>query len=353
MKRINKNRYPIKNGQTGGNKELDDVCKRNGFPIIEYVLPKKDKIIVIGDLHGDWNVMKKCLMIAKVIDDNNNWIAKPNTVVVQVGDQLDGLRPMSNGIVSNPNNIYDISIMLYLNDLHKKAIKKDKNSGVYGLIGNHEIMNVDDPFNAITYINKNDVEVFNGQNELMDELNYITKEGFNSNRIECFKPGNPCAVLLACTRNSIMKIGNNLFVHAGLVKEFAEKHNIHQVNDYVKGWLLGKIDKELKYDIIRGSTDLTFASSPFWTRLYDIDDMDGFKFDDGKTICKKFEDVQNVYNFGNMIIGHSVQLEGINSICNKKIWKIDVGLSKCFEGIPNKKTQILEIINDNEFHILE
>lgn len=353
MKRTGKSRYPLKkNHQLGGNPELDAICKRDGFPIIEYILPKKDRIIAIGDLHGDWIVMKKCLIIAKVIDEDDNWIANPNTVVIQVGDQLDGKRVFGENTVINPDDIYDISIILYLNDLHRKAQEKDINSGVYGLIGNHEIMNVDDPLNAFAYINSKDIEVFNDGNDLMKKLKYTPIENIDTNRITCFKPGNPCAVLLACTRHSIMKIGNNLFVHGGLVKEFAEKHNIKQVNEYVKGWLLGKINKEMNYDIIKGSTDLTFAESPFWTRLYDINEIEQLKFDN-KTICQKFEDVKNVYNFDNMIIGHTIQENGINSVCNNKLWKIDVGLSKCFDKIPNKKLQILEIINDNEFHILE
>ena len=142
-----------------------------------------------------------------------------------------------------------------------------------------------------------------------------------------------------------MKIGNNLFVHGGLVNDFVKKYNIHQANDSVKGWLLGNIDEEIKYDIIRGSTNLTYALSPFWTRLYDLPEHD-------KDMCKMVDNIRGIYEFDNMIIGHSVQLDGINNICNNKIWRIDIGLSKCFEGIPNKQIQILEIINDNEFHIL-
>jgi hypothetical protein len=345
MKRTSKSRYYIKKGQVGGNPELDAICKKDGFPIIEYILPKKNRIIAIGDLHGDWEVMKKCLIISKIIDDDDNWIAEPNTVVIQVGDQLDGKRQLDIEQVKNPDDIYDISIMLYLNDLHQKAQEKDKNSGVYGLLGNHEIMNVDDPYNASLYMNIRDTHVFNSINNLTKRLKYEPIEGSKMNRINCFKPGNPCARLLACTRHVIMKIGNNLFVHGGLVNDFVKKYNIHQANDSVKGWLLGKIDEEIKYDIIRGSTNLTYALSPFWTRLYDLPEHD-------KDMCKMVDNIRGIYEFDNMIIGHSVQLDGINNICNNKIWRIDIGLSKCFEGIPNKQIQILEIINDNEFHIL-
>ena len=50
------------------------------------------RIIVIGDLHGDIAMLCSCLYMANIIDTNMEWIAEPrNTVVVQIGDQLDSL----------------------------------------------------------------------------------------------------------------------------------------------------------------------------------------------------------------------------------------------------------------------
>jgi hypothetical protein len=57
----------------------------------KFVLPKVARIIVIGDIHGDWERMIKLLNIAKLIDKDDNWIGG-NTVVVQVGDQIDRCR---------------------------------------------------------------------------------------------------------------------------------------------------------------------------------------------------------------------------------------------------------------------
>ena len=51
-----------------------------------------NKIIAIGDIHGDYIIFIELLKLAKVIDSNLNWVGK-DTYVVQLGDTLDGKRP--------------------------------------------------------------------------------------------------------------------------------------------------------------------------------------------------------------------------------------------------------------------
>ena len=60
------------------------ICKSN----FDGILPK-ERIIVIGD-YADYNKQTNFIKL-KLIDNNNNWIAEPkNTIVVQLGDILDG-----------------------------------------------------------------------------------------------------------------------------------------------------------------------------------------------------------------------------------------------------------------------
>ena len=59
-----------------------------------------------------------------------------------------------------------------------------------------------------------------------------------------------------------------------------------------------------------------------------------------------------------MILGHSPQFmydKGINSACNDKIWRVDVGASRAFGSVddPNRKVQVLVIENDNKFNVLD
>ena len=49
------------------------------------------RIVAVGDVHGDYDQMVKCLKANGVIDDSNKWIGG-KTHLVQVGDILDAAR---------------------------------------------------------------------------------------------------------------------------------------------------------------------------------------------------------------------------------------------------------------------
>jgi hypothetical protein len=74
-------------------KEWEKIYKEKctNFNQLPSVLPPVKRIIVIGDLHGDWEMTIKSLKVASVINDKLNWIGK-ETVIVQVGDQIDRCR---------------------------------------------------------------------------------------------------------------------------------------------------------------------------------------------------------------------------------------------------------------------
>lgn len=45
-----------------------------------------------------------------------------------------------------------------------------------------------------------------------------------------------------------------------------------------------------------------------------------------------------------MVVGHTPQRNGINSVCDGDVWRIDVGLSRAFaEAYPSRRTEVLEI----------
>ena len=51
-----------------------------------------NRIIAIGDIHGDYAIFIELLKLAKVINNKLEWIGK-DTYVIQLGDTLDGKRP--------------------------------------------------------------------------------------------------------------------------------------------------------------------------------------------------------------------------------------------------------------------
>ena len=114
----------------------------------QLVLLKKHlkRIVVLGDLHGDWNATIKSLIKAKLIDSNNHlkWIGE-ETILVQLGDQVDRCRldkgPCHMEGATKNDEASDIKILKYFTDLHNQAIKDG--GAVYSILGNHEVMNVD------------------------------------------------------------------------------------------------------------------------------------------------------------------------------------------------------------------
>lgn len=68
-----------------------EKCDKYDVDSQPFVLPAAKRIIVLGDIHGDWDMLIKTLKIGNLIDSDNNWIGN-DTVVVQVGDQVDRCR---------------------------------------------------------------------------------------------------------------------------------------------------------------------------------------------------------------------------------------------------------------------
>src|SRR6187551_1519251 len=57
-------------------------------PDPSFQLPAAERVIAIGDLHGDVSALRAALRLAGAIDEAGKWIGK-SLVVVQTGDQLD------------------------------------------------------------------------------------------------------------------------------------------------------------------------------------------------------------------------------------------------------------------------
>jgi hypothetical protein len=50
--------------------------------------PAAERVVAVGDLHGDIGSMREALRLAGAIDDKDRWVGE-KLVLVQVGDQLD------------------------------------------------------------------------------------------------------------------------------------------------------------------------------------------------------------------------------------------------------------------------
>lgn len=329
------------------------------------ILPQVDRIIVIGDIHGDFKLLKESLKLAKVIDDHDKWIGG-ETIVVQVGDQIDRCRYKDKPCNEKGSTVDDEGndwiILQYMTDLHNKA--KKLNGAVYSLIGNHELMNVDGDFRYVSY---EGLEEFNLEKYKKDEdfIKYFKEKHKDREptgddiRRWMFSPGNPISNFLACTRKIAIIIGSNLFVHGGILPHIANKYNIESINVLLTLFLLKKIKKS-KYKDILGNKSRT----PLWTR--------DFAKASGERCDKLLDPLKEIYNVNNIYVGHTPMMtKGITSLCDKRIWLTDYGASTAFNPFDEinkkikidklkfsnrsdiRKVQVLEILNDTQINIIK
>jgi len=361
---------PLDSSEERKLEEEEKIYKKycSKYERIPHILPKTERIIAIGDIHGDMQLTIDCLKLAKVINDDYEWIAEPpETIVVQIGDQVDRCRPTQTLKCDNPeatpfDESSDIKILEFFSELNNKARKKG--GYVISLLGNHEILNVDGNMDYVSY---------EGIKQFENEENPETGQKFESGleaRRYLFKNGNKYAKYLACTRQTAIIIGSNLFVHAAILPDLAKKFKINELNLLIKKWLLGIINNSDKIKGIGKLSDILFnyEKSPFWPRF--LGNLPPNVSIEDETCVDYLVEPLDLYNCNNMIIGHTPQpftknKTGINVTCRyedkdikKGVWRIDVGSSLGFENFKNKKIkkntkpQVLEILNDNEFKIL-
>ena len=258
---------------------------------IIYEYPHTDRVIVIGDVHGDLKRFKNILLDAKIINTNIEWIAEPqNTIVVQLGDQVDSLN--RSPFVPEWEVLDDTEIVKFTNFLDNLA--KSKGGRVISLIGNHEFMNT------------------------IGNYSYVSAKSLESTerRREQFNPKGSMASLLCC-RPIVLKIGELFFCHAGLKKhhlDVLEKYNKHisYINVIWKNYMLnGQVqieDKEI-FDKI-----LLDFDGILWTR----------EFDDLQTTQNSL----NKLGCGFMFVGHTT-VDSIKCM-GGLVWYVDTGLSRAY-----------------------
>lgn len=287
------------------------------------------RIIVIGDLHGDFKTCTDVLLLSKVVDINLNWVGG-DTVVVQVGDQIDRCRPINNKCDLEDDEDSDIKILQLFTKLDKQA--RIYGGYVISLLGNHEIMNI---MGNMSYVSNMGIKGFINYKD--PKTNKIINDGLEA-RKHAFSIGNEYGNFLACTRIGILVVGKHIFAHAGILPEFIKKYEIknindlYKINDMIKNWLLG-YSKSIDQSI-------------FWNRIY------GSNFI-STSVCDNSKVILNLLKVGKMIIGHTPQ-NNINNVCTETIWRVDTGMSRAFDSLINKvnRIQVLEILNDNIYNIL-
>jgi hypothetical protein len=226
------------------------------------------RIVIIADVHSDYDRFNKILKNAKILDKNDKWIADNGTLLVQLGDQIDRKHIDRHDI----SNKHHFKITYYTDYLKNVAI--NHNSNFISLIGNHELMNID------KIRNKTDIQK------------------------------------IIAERPVLLKINNYIFCHGGFTKlhyDFMKSYNkeIDDINKiwkkYVMNYSLSNDEEKLLNFLILDSTN---------SILYIRKELDT-------------KELLHYLNIEYMFVGHS-ETESIH--LKNKVWYLDQMLKTAFDN---------------------
>lgn len=263
------------------------------------------RIVAFGDVHGDLEATRQALRLAGAIDETDHWVGG-DLVVVQTGDQLD-------------RGDQEQAIMELLDRLRDEA--RAAGGAVHVLNGNHELMQARPD---LRYVTEGGFEDFQDAVTITEEDSLLLAfETDQRARVESFRPGGPYALLLA-EQPVILVLQGNVFVHGGVLPMHLD-YGVDRINQEVRDWLLGTGEPP---DFIHTS------KSPTWARNYsdEVDSLD----------CLQLSQVLESLGAERMIVGHTVQENGIGPLCDGMVWCIDSGMSDYYGG----RVEVLEIDGD-------
>ena len=265
--------------------------------------PAPERLVAIGDLHGDLMVTRTTLRLAKLIDEADHWIGG-STVLVQTGDQID-------------RGDDDRAIIDLFEQLRMEA--EAAGGAIHILNGNHELMNAAQDFR---YVTPGAFASFKDEKSA-DDARFVALPLAQRARAAAFAPGGPYALILA-KRNTIVVVGDTVFVHGGVLPSIV-KYGIGKFNSEIRAWLRGERERP---------EQAIGPDSPVWSRHYSLHTE--------SEDCASMDETVQLLSTKRMVVAHTVQ-EYINATCDFHLWRIDVGMSSYYGGRPS----FLEIVGDS------
>ena len=272
-----------------------------------FALPAVPKLVALGDLHGDLAATRAALKLAGAIDDQDHWVGGTLTVV-QNGDQID-------------RGDQDRAILELFERLADEA--RAAGGAVHALNGNHELMNAQGDLRYVTEGAMKDFEGVGGLDLRSPRLASMPAAG--RARAAAFMPGGPYARKIA-DRKVILMVGDTVFAHAGVLPAHV-RYGVGKMNRETAAWLEGQSASP--------PAAVLAEDGPVWTRRYGSKEL-------GADDCEVLGRALEGRGAKRMVVGHTVQKEGITSGCEGRVWRVDVGMSAYYGGKP----AVLEIAGE-------
>jgi len=236
------------------------------------------RIVAVGDVHGDYDKMVKCMKANRVIDGSNKWIGG-KTHLVQTGDILD----------KGPESKKAMDLLM---DLEQQATAAG--GAVHSLIGNHESFILRGRYDSLY---RTEPESYGGMEAFKKVMAADGKYG-----------------QWIRSHNTVIKINDILFLHGGLSPRYAVKS-------------LQTLNKEVVESLGRDVAE--DRDGPLLTR-------DMGEGDENKVKAALEPAIKN-FGIRHIVIGHTVTSSKVIQLkADGAVIMIDVGMSRTND--PNNPT---------------
>lgn len=294
-----------------------------------------EKIVAIGDIHGDYDHFERILRGIGLVDEELNWNGG-KTHFVQLGDVMD----------RGPGAKQVFDLLMKLEPQAEAAGGK-----IHVLIGNHEEANiVGTALDTAAYVTieqfisflpekyresqeKKVLKRFKQSNDsnltFEEELNKFwdkTRKGNPSARDRYHRSFNEKYGKWILTKNVIIKINDIVFTHGGVSEKFS-KWDLKKINNTMRTEL-----KKLyiRFEIRPGPRIAYQPNAPQWFR--------GLIRNDEVDFAEDVDRIMKNLNASYMVIAHTVRSPEV--IRSRKldrfqgrIWGIDTGISRYYGGL--------------------
>ncbi len=314
---------------------------------IQCVWTGVERIVAVGDLHGDFNNFVRILRFNNIIDDKNNWAAG-KTHLVQIGDVMDR--------GDHAKRIFDL--------LENLEIQAEEAGGkVHFLIGNHEELNImNRAFDFDLYVtveqfidfipdgyrqkrekkirgktgnidSENTNYDFSLHPELLsfweDILKDAKKKRNSEDQRQYYKGFIDKHGKWILEKNVVIKINNIIFVHGGISLRNSTK-TLKYINDNyrleLKESMLQNLNKRLPKIMNHRQEFLYDGYAPLWYREFAQQEGDEFE----KIVVEILKNLEAEH----MVTAHTpVALENVKDMSkfDGKIWIIDTSISEAYK----------------------
>jgi hypothetical protein len=251
----------------------------------EIALEENQRLICVGDVHGDFPALQELLTVAKVYDrrrpSGQEWVGG-NTIVVQCGDVLD-------------RGTEELACFSLLTKLSRQAAVAGGH--VMILFGNHEVLNAAGLFH---YTNGDaEYEVVLG--DALDDTfcsgdQWRQDYGFHQPaRWAAYEPGGYLSHPLMKNLKVAVKVGRTICVHAGLTAQHVEEHGgLSAMNRDAQEWMAREVGSKQEPAVSESDCNDANDEEDYETAEEEVEDDAPVATDD--------MDIQNVENDGEEIV---------------------------------------------------